>query len=423
MRFKRLCVLLLPLLFLLINFSLARPAMACGGLFCQANPIDQNAERIIFTDNGDGTISAIIQIQYTGFDVDFSWILPIPVPIAAEDLEVPETAVTAFSELEIATNPQYLPPPLPDCAMMMMEDMAVESAAEGGVEVFAEGDVGPYEFVVIGSEDPEALVEWLRENNYRVEDPMIPLIDVYVEENFAFLAMRLQPEFGVQDIQPIKITYPSENPMIPLRLTAVAANPDMAVITWFFAEQQAVPDNYGHFEIEDSEITFFTFGGHNYRTLMGQKANEMNGQAFITEYAAPTSELAFSDPLLQELASKHSYLTRLNTVISPEEMTVDPVFRYEDRPNVFNIHDLSDSRGQYDCEREAADDNIFTTLFGNNSGGNSASDDDDDGRTPAAQPAEESNNGLLVGLGGAALVGGLIGAGVLIGRRSKKTAE
>ncbi len=46
----------------------ASPALACGGLFCQNSPVDQNAERIIFTQNGDGTISAIIQIQYTGFD-------------------------------------------------------------------------------------------------------------------------------------------------------------------------------------------------------------------------------------------------------------------------------------------------------------------------------------------------------------------
>jgi hypothetical protein len=53
-------------------------ALACGGLFCQNSPVDQNAERIIFTQNGDGTISAIIQIQYTGFDDDFSWVLPLP---------------------------------------------------------------------------------------------------------------------------------------------------------------------------------------------------------------------------------------------------------------------------------------------------------------------------------------------------------
>ena len=428
MRPKRsIILLLLPFLLLAGSLSLARPALACGGLFCLNNPIDQNAERIIFTDNGDGTISAIIQIQYTGFDSDFSWILPIPVPIEADAVEVPETAANAFTELEIATSPQFIPPPLPDCAMMEFEEMAVAESAmdDGGVEVFAEGEVGPYEFVVIGSDDPDALVNWLRDNSYVVEDPMIPLIDVYVEEEFVFMAMRLQPAFGVQDIQPIQITYPSENPMIPLRLTAVAANPDMAVLTWFFANEQAVPENYGHFEIDDSEITFFTFGGHNYRTLMGEKANEMNGQGFITEYAAPTSELDFSDPLLQELAGKHNYLTRLNTLISPEEMTVDPVFRYEDRPNVFNIHDLSNARGQYDCERDSGVSGFINTLFGDGNGGNSGNSNNNSGNSSSNSSSQNNSddgfgNGILVGLGGAAVVGGLIGAGVLIGRRGRK---
>lgn len=421
---RNIILLLLPLLFLIGSFSFVRPTLACGGLFCLNSPIDQNAERIIFTDNGDGTISAIIQIQYTGFDTDFSWILPIPVPITADAVSVPETAANAFTELETATAPQFIPPPLPECAMIDFEGMAVaESAMEdGGVEVFAEGEVGPYEFVVVGSDDPNALVNWLIDSGYRVEEPMIPLINLYVEEEFVFMAMRLQPNQGVQDIQPIQVTYPSENPMIPLRLTAVAANPDMAILTWFFAEKQAVPENYGHFEIDDREITFFTFGGHNYRTLMGEKADEMNGQAFITEYAAPTSELSFSDPLLQELAGKHNYLTRLNTLISPEEMTVDPVFRYEDRPNVFNIHDLSNSRGQYECERESGVSGIINTLFGNNSS-SSSNDDDDGGSRPTARQDDGFNNGLLTGLGGIAVVGGLIGAGILIGRRGRKTTE
>ncbi len=41
-------------------------AQACGGFFCQNSPIDQNAERIIFTQNHDGTVSAYIQIHTRG---------------------------------------------------------------------------------------------------------------------------------------------------------------------------------------------------------------------------------------------------------------------------------------------------------------------------------------------------------------------
>ena len=89
-------------------------AEACGGFFCTSVPVDQNAERIIFTQNGDGTVSAYVQIEYTGAAPDFSWILPLPKAIPAEAIEVPEDAMAAFRELEAATTPVFIPPELPE---------------------------------------------------------------------------------------------------------------------------------------------------------------------------------------------------------------------------------------------------------------------------------------------------------------------
>ncbi len=334
---------------------------ACGGFFCQNTPVDQNAERIIFTQNRDGTISAYIQIQYTGWAPDFSWILPLPSAIGAEDVEVPEDAMAAFLELEVATDPVFIPPEFPECAARAMAAMPMAESVGNGrsVEVFASGEVGPYGFDVIGSEDPEALISWLREHEYRVTEEMEPLINLYVEEEFVFLAMRLLPESDVADVQPVKVTYESERPMIPLRLTAVAANPDMAVMVWVYAEKQAVPVNYASMEIANEDLTFFSFGGNNYRQLMGEVADEFGGQAFITEFAAPSRELTVVHPLLQALAERYPYVTRLNTVISPEEMTVDPVFDFDpQRKDVSNVRDLSNMTGLFDCEREATGINL-----------------------------------------------------------------
>jgi hypothetical protein len=369
MKRKLLLFAMAALLALPASLVAALPALACGGLFCLNSPVDQNAERIIFTQNRDGTVSAIIQIQYTGFAEDFSWVLPLPAPIGAEDIEVPETAFNAFIELETATAPVFIPPPLPNCAQDAFGDLAFAPAAEGaagqdGVTIFASGEVGPFGFDVIGSDDPTALIMWLRDNSYQVTEQMEPLIMVYVNEGFSFLAMRLLPDQGVDSIQPIMVTYPSEGPMIPLRLTAVAANPDMAVQVYVYADRQAVPVNYAHMQIRDEELTFFTFGGNNYRTLMSERADQFGGQAFITEYAAPAQELPVSDPLLVELGSRYAYLTRLNTVISPEEMTVDPIFAYDPNANdVSNVHDLSNMTGLYDCEREAAS-NVVIPFIG-----------------------------------------------------------
>ena len=403
----------------------APSALACGGFFCTNVPVDQDAERIIFTQNRDGTISAYVQIEYTGAAPDFSWILPLPEAIPADAVEVPEDAMDAFRELEAATDPVFTPPPVPECALVQIPMPAASAAAS--VEVFASGEVGPYGFDVVGSDDPDALVVWLRDNGYRVTADMEPIIDRYVEEQFVFLAMKLRPDQGVQDIEPVKVTYPSERPMIPLRLTAVAANPNMAVIVWIYADRQATPVNYARMNIANDELVFFGLSGrHNYRQLMSDRADEYGGQAFITEYAAPSRELRIVHPLLRELRDRHPYVTRLNTVISPEEMTVDPVFDYDAQlKDVSNVRDLSDMTGLFACERVERD----TAQTG--SGDGAAGDTPDPG--PPGPPDGDSAGyegpveygisslavGIIIGIAATLLAAGLVYAGIMLGRRSR----
>ncbi|HET9222571.1 MAG TPA: DUF2330 domain-containing protein, partial [Roseiflexaceae bacterium] len=241
----------------------------------------------------------------------------------------------------------YIAPPIPsDCPVPM-------PAAGGGdnVTVFGQGSVGPYNYAIVGSEDPQAMVKWLRDNGYQITQAMEPLVDVYVKEQMVFLAMKLQPQKEVKDIQPVKMTYKSSKPMIPLRLTAVAANPDMAVVTWIFAKSQAEPENYAKMTIADDDIVFSPFSGNNYLSLVSQTADEHNGQAFVTEFAGPTKDLGATDPTLSTLLSQYPYVTRVYTRLSAEEMTLDPVFRFNpDLPTISNVHDLSKDMRVWDCD-------------------------------------------------------------------------
>src|SRR5215510_4937997 len=84
----------------------ASPARACGGFFCsQAQPVNQAAERIIFSQNGDGTVTAVIQILYEGPSENFSWLLPISTVPQGDDIAV--ASDLAFVRLQQATNPAY----------------------------------------------------------------------------------------------------------------------------------------------------------------------------------------------------------------------------------------------------------------------------------------------------------------------------
>ena len=95
----------------------------------------------------------------------------------------------------------------------------------------------------------------------------------------------------------------------------------------------------------DIRNAFGSFDGTNYITLLDQTVDLYEGRAFVTEYAMPTSDLRDlrpQDKLVQLLAEKYKYMTRVIGRISPEEMTVDPVFNFDaDAPDISNMRDLS----------------------------------------------------------------------------------
>jgi len=195
------------------------------------------------------------------------------------------------------------------------------------------------------------LVSWLRGNGYRITDEMVPLVRVYTDEGLVFLAMKLKPGQGTSDVTPVKLTYDASLATIPLRLTAVAATPDMPVIVWIFAKDQTQSLNYTQLTVADSEVKFNPFGGNDYRQLVSKVVDQAGGRAFVTELAQPTSAIRPpSDPAVQLLFQQYPFLTRHFTRISPEEMTSDPTFDLAPGlPELSNVHDLSSRPAPWNC--------------------------------------------------------------------------
>ena len=254
-------------------------ARACGGFFCTTVPMNQVAENILFI-QGEGTVTTHVQLQYSGAAADFAWILPLPA--------VPELAVShnqIFAQLQRATQPSFQLNFQWDVGCEFPE-VATAETLEGpyNVEIASEERVGPYDTAVISSEDAQAVVDWLVENGYQLGDLGVELLTPYVEEGFYFLALKLAPNRDVGDLQPIAATYAADAPGIPIRLTAVATEPDLGILTYILGEHRAVPTNYLHVQINQAAVDWF-FGGFNYQSVVTQAANEAGGQAFVTEYA------------------------------------------------------------------------------------------------------------------------------------------
>lgn len=345
--------LIAPLVVLSLVFLVTPlPVGACGGFFCTNIPVDQAAERIVFTMD-EGSITTYVQINYTGRPEDFAWVLPMPsVP------KVDVAPMSMFRDLDRLTQPVYIPPRAPACLQRPMPAMAAPAgrAAESSTTVLASGEVGPFGYHVVTSPDPMDLVTWLRDNGYQITDEMIPLVKVYTDEGLVFLAMKLKPGQNSSDVTPVKLTYEASLATIPLRLTAVAATADMPVIVWIFAKDQTQTLNYVPIKIADSEVGFSPFGANNYRQIVSQAVDQAGGRAFVTELAQPTSALRPpSDPDVTLLFQQYPYITRHYTRISPDEMTSDPTFDVvPGLPDQSNVHDLSNRPAPWSCSDDSS---------------------------------------------------------------------
>jgi uncharacterized protein DUF2330 len=289
-------------------------AKACGGFFCNAaQPVNQAAEGIIFADNGDGTTTAVIQIQYQGPAQSFSWLLPIS-SVPKSDADIGIASNLALQRLQSATNPNYSLTVRTEgtcreegggigCGASA-DDSAPARGGPGSsidpsipdVVVEASGVVGAFEWSVISLEDgladPAGAAEsWLKANGYDVPSSAPGLLGPYLKQGMYLLALRLTKGADTGSIRPIVLTYAGTQPSIPVKLTAVAANDDMGVLTWVLGKSRAVPLNYLSLQLNEARINWFN-AASNYNSVVIDAANDAGGQGFVTELAGPTRTLA-----------------------------------------------------------------------------------------------------------------------------------
>ena len=350
---------------------------ACGGLFCSNTPVDQTAERILF-EVGDGSVRMTTQISFNGEAADFAWVLPLPVVPDPESLGV--FSQRALIALDSSSGPIFYD----DCSGD--EDVGQGQASGGspsvgGVTVHIRAEVDAYDVAVIESSDPTALTRWLRDNGYRVTSAMQPYLELYTDEGMKFLALKLREAADVNDLKPFRFTLPGDAPSIPLRMTSLAAEPEMSIVVWVLGDQRYEAKNWMNVEIDPTDLRFVTGGGQaktNWARLVAQGIDAAGGQGWVTEFAGSTdifvepleNQIAsgsFNDPedepaarALLEVMKPYPYLTRFYSRVSAEEMVSDPVFGRSAGGEVEGVYRLGTSD---QCSAtESTDPCEFTTC-------------------------------------------------------------
>ena len=306
-------------------------AFACGGFFCSSSPINQSREVVVYGHEPDGSLTMAVQINYSGMDEDFAWILPVPVP--PDDIAVGTDAL--FQQLQQSTEPQLVTVPettgtcrqascsFPSygCGFGCGAADSAESVpptalpdAGMGVTVHSEGIVGPYDTVVLGAATAAEVLTWLGENGYDVPTESEPLLDPYARQGFVFIALRLNANRDSNTIRPIVMRMATDEACLPIRLTAIATTPDLPIALFFLGDAQARSTNYSF--VDPTESVDLWMRMSTWDATVAAQVREMGGQAFATDYAGPSPTLSLELPDVADLASSSSASDLLEGLMS-----------------------------------------------------------------------------------------------------------
>ena len=316
-------------------------AQACGGTFCDAGPqvmpVDQTGENVLFVVE-DGQVEAHVQIQYTGDPEQFAWIVPV---MSLPDVQVGSDLL--FQQALAATVPTFsLNTRRENCdngsdrPAFGCSDMAASTDLGGGdgagfeedfddPEVVARDVVGSFEYAVLEGGTAEGVVDWLDDNGFAQDEDAPPILSEYHADGFMFVAFKLRPGAGVEEIHPVVLRYEGDEPCVPLRLTRIAAKEDMGVRVFFLGNERVVPTNYRHVRINPVKIDWLNLGA-NYEEVVTLAVDEegADGHGFVTEYAGTSTVIdgsAVSSPRWRSEAFADATPSSLTSILRNQGLT------------------------------------------------------------------------------------------------------
>jgi hypothetical protein len=285
-----------------------KQAAACGGCF---HPPTQTAsditdERMLLSVSQTQT-TLYDQIRYSGSPASFAWVLPIHGTVTVGlSADVLFDSVDTLTATAIQAPPSSCPAP-PSCgfgygggaAPQTAGAAADAGAADNGVVVTKQQNVGPYATVQLQSSTPGALETWLAANGFTIPPAVQPIIAQYVTEGFDFLAMKLLPGQGIQAMQPVRVSMPGASLSLPLRMAAIGTGNSVGITIWVVSEGRYEPQNFPFFHIDDSELVWdWSQSISNYTTLRAQHEAALNGKGWELESSLSLAQQTISGVVL-----------------------------------------------------------------------------------------------------------------------------
>lgn len=316
----RLTAVLLALLTVQLG-SLVSPAYACGcGALIPGGQGRITVGREVSVVRWDGEQEQVVMSLTVHGDAErAAWLMPVP-HRATVRLGDPGL----FDQLATATAPvhrlrRHFWPQDGDWPLTTGGDTGAPpphgpGPGGWGVGVVGRERLGPFDVARLTADDPAALDDWLRANDFALPAGLTTALRPYAERRWEFVAVRLVPESAGAALRgrldPLHLTFAADRPVYPMRLSRLAPAPQSLGLYVLAAHRMEPAAPIG------GERPRVTFAGR------------------LGATAGPLAELVRGTPFLTAVAQEFPHPSQITGDHELRRSASDTAFRqavYEDR--------------------------------------------------------------------------------------------
>jgi hypothetical protein len=296
------------------------PAVAfCGFYVAKADSKLFNKASKVVLSWDSGKTAVTMANDYEGDPKEFAIVVPVPTFIERKQIGVVD--MKTIDHLDAFTAPRLVEYHDPDpCAPAIAMDSAgfggrlmsapasaqlKEAKAYRGVTVEATYDVAEYDVSILSAKESGGLVDFLRDNGYRLPEGAEAVLGSYIRQKMHFFIAKVNLERmaleGRRFLRPLQVRYETAKFMLPLRLGTLNANGAQDLIVLALTRKGRVETtNYQTRKLPTAvEVPLYVKDDFApfYRAMFDRAVDRADRRAVFLEYAW---DMGWCDPCAAE---------------------------------------------------------------------------------------------------------------------------
>ncbi len=241
-----------------------------------------------------------------------------------------------------------------------------ETLSTSPVTVYGTVTLEHYQISILGAAAGSDLINWLRENNYQVNTEAEEVLDTYIEKNWAFVAVKLNPgerrHYENEFLPPLTIKYQHDQLIFPLHISSVSTTQTAKITLYVIAESTVSSSN---FQTMPLRYNIYLPDGEYPKSYFEACIRETTGKGGGILAIMWSGEVYDKRAIYQLLKNafpmyKKVYLTRFETRIDPAAMIEDIRFKLDKIVKEFRVHI---KEGKASAQRRESTELLIASIF------------------------------------------------------------